>query len=92
MARLVAELKGADGEALTQALSQGERGQVQGEPEQDPSNPFAPSPLSALGLLPFGFMRRESPGSGLESPGSGLAFILFQCGKLRTKQSYQTRF
>ena len=35
------------------------RGQVQGESEQDPSNPFAPSPLSALGLLPFGLMRRN---------------------------------
>ena len=50
MSQLVAELKGANGEALTLALSQGER-------EQD--NPFAPSPLSALGLLPFGLMRRN---------------------------------
>ena len=50
MSQLVAELKNAGGEALTLALSQGER-------EQD--NPFAPSPLSALGLLPFGLMRRN---------------------------------
>ena len=54
MARLVAELKGADGEALTLALSQGERGQ------DNPSSPLpSPSPLSALGLLPLGFMRRN---------------------------------
>ena len=26
-----------------------------------------------------------------KTPGSGLVFILFQCGKLRPKQSYQTR-
>ena len=52
MSQLVAELKGAAGDALTPTLSQGET-------EQDPSNPFAPSPLSALGLLPFGLMRRN---------------------------------
>lgn len=44
------------------------RGQVQGESEQDPSNPFAPSPLSALGLLPFGFMRRNG-GKGAANAG-----------------------
>ena len=63
MSQLVAELKNAGGETLTLALSQGERGQVQGESEQDPSNPSSPlpspSPLSALGLLPFGLMRRN---------------------------------
>ena len=52
MSQLVAELKGAAGDALPPTLSQWET-------EQDPSNPFAPSPLSALGLLPFGLMRRN---------------------------------
>jgi Matrixin len=70
MARLVAELKGADGEALTLALSQGEWGQVQGETKQDPANPFEPSPLSALGLLPLGFMRRNG---GKGSANAGVA-------------------
>ena len=74
MARLVAELKGAGGEALTLALSQGERGQVQGESEQDPSNPSSPlpspSPLSALGLLPLGFMRHND---GKGSANAGVA-------------------
>ena len=65
MARLVAELKGADGEALTLALSQGERGQ---------DNPFAPSPLSALGLLPLGFMRRnDGKGSANAAVAAGAA-------------------
>ena len=65
MSQLVAELKNADGEALTLALSQGER-------EQD--NPFAPSPLSALGLLPFGFMRRnDGKGSANAAPTASAA-------------------
>ena len=65
MSQLVAELKNADGEALTLALSQGER-------EQDnPSSPLpSPSPLSALGLLPFGFMRRNG---GKGSANAGVA-------------------
>ena len=57
MSQLVADLKNAGGEALTLALSQRETEQVQGERGQD--NPFSPSPLSALGLLPFGLMRRN---------------------------------
>ena len=78
MARLVAELKNAGGEALTLALSQGERGQVQGDAEQDPSNPSSPLPspshLSALGLLPFGFMRRnDGKGSANEAVATGAA-------------------
>ena len=65
MSQLVAELKGAGGEALTLALSQGER-------EQD--NPFAPSPLSALGLLPFGLMRRnDGKGSANAAVATGAA-------------------
>ena len=65
MSQLVAELKGADGEALTLALSQRER-------EQD--NPFAPSPLSALGLLPLGFMRRnDGKGSANAAVATGAA-------------------
>jgi Matrixin len=63
MSQLVAELKNADGEALTLALSQGERGQ---------DNPFAPSPLSALGLLPLGFMRRNG-GKGSANAVAGAA-------------------
>ena len=72
MSELVAELKNAGGDALTLAISQGERGQVQGESEQDPSNPSSPlpspSPLSALGLLPFGLMRRNG-GNGSANAG-----------------------
>ena len=57
MARLVAELKDDEGgDTLTPALSQGERGQ---------DNPS--SPLSALGLLPMGFMRRKD-GKGTSTP------------------------
>ena len=68
MARLVAELKGADGEALTLALSQGERGQ------DNPSSPLpSPSPLSALGLLPLGFMRRNGNGSANVALATGAA-------------------
>ena len=54
MSQLVAELKKADGEALTLALSQRETEHAQGERGQDnPSSPLPlPSPLSALGLLP----------------------------------------
>ena len=63
MSQLVAELKNAGGEALTLALSQGERGQ------DNPSSPLpSPSPLSALGLLPFGLMRRNG-GNGSANAG-----------------------
>ena len=67
MSQLVAELKNAGGEALTLALSQGER-------EQD--DPSSPSPLSALGLLPLGFMRRNGgSGSGNASATTGAATV-----------------
>jgi hypothetical protein len=47
-----------DAVALTPALSQGERG-------QSPLNPFGPgTPLSLLGLLPLGLVRRNAAATG----------------------------